>query len=461
MIDEETVKATLHAARSRGAPFAEIFVERSATQTITLQDQKIESVSSGDELGAGIRVVSEGVTGYAYTNTIDAESLAEAARAAAAALESGRPVGSTINLKRALVETSHPIEEDAFSVSSDKKAAFLWEADDAARSEGPQIIQVTVSLGFARQKVLIANTDEVLVDDERTRSRFVVIVVAGRENDRQTHAESPGGSVGMELLSQYPPAVLARQAAEKAILKLDSEPCPAGEFPVVLGARAGGVLFHEACGHPCEGDNAVKGATVFAALMGKQVAEEFVTIVDDATYPNGWGSFAFDDEGTSARRTVIVDRGVLMSYLLDKTNANKLDSRSTGNGRRQSYEHPPIPRMSNTYLEKGSSSPEEIIASVDRGVWMGRLAGGQVNPITGQFVFGGSEAFLIEKGELTKPLRGANLIGDGPSILNRIEAVGSDFELVPGVCGKFGQFAPAGTGQPTLKVSRMTVGGTG
>lgn len=460
MIEDAVINAVLKQALRSGADFAEIFVERNSTQTLNIEDGKLETISSGQDLGAGVRVISGGRTGYALTNVLTQQGLVEAA-AAAAASSTGGNAKTAADLRKTESKVNHPVEEDPFAVSAATKAGWLWAANESARSRGNAIRQVLVGLAQQHQHVLIANSEGLLAEDDRTRVRFVIQVVAEANGDMQRAFDSLAATCGLELIRNNPPETLAARVADEAILKLSSIPCPAGEMPVVIGSRSAGVLFHEACGHPCEADGITRGTSVYVPLMGKKVAPDFVTIVDDATVKNAWGSFAFDDEGTPAQRTVVVENGVLSSYLVDRMQGQKLGRLSTGNGRRQSYEHIPIPRMTNTFLEPREADPLEIIKDTKGGIWVGKMAGGQVNPVTGDFVFGADEAFLIENGELTKPIRGATLIGDGPTVLSRIDVVGSDFFMGPGTCGKFGQFAHAGLGQPTLRVSKLTVGGTG
>jgi TldD protein len=286
-------------------------------------------------------------------------------------------------------------------------------------------------------------------------------VVAARDDVVQTGLEAPGAAAGLELLDRHPPEDVGRRAAERAVLMLDAQPAPAGEMTVVLAPGSGGVLFHEACGHGMEADIIAKGASVYRGRQGEQIGSELISGVDDATVANAWGSYGFDDEGTPAQRTVLFDRGVCTDYLTDRLRADELGLPRSGNARRQSYAHLPIPRMTNTYILPGDDDPDEIVRSVRRGLFCEQLGGGQVDPASGDFVFGVAVAWLIEDGQLTHPVRGANLVGDGPSILARIEAVGTDFDVREGICGKDGQGVPAGLGNPTVRIGRITVGGTG
>jgi TldD protein len=298
-------------------------------------------------------------------------------------------------------------------------------------------------------------------EDERHRVRLVANVVAARDGVRQTGFEGPAGLGGAEIMEANPPADTGRSAAQMAVTMLDGGPAPAGEMPVVLGAAGGGVLFHEACGHGLEADTIGKEASVYRGRHGEQLAATLVTGVDDSTVPGAWGSFSFDDEGAPAARTVLFQDGVLSGVLYDRFWAEKNDAELTANGRRQSYAHLPIPRMTNTSILSGDADPDDIVADTSRGLYAKVLGGGQVNPATGDFVFGVSEGYLIEGGKITRPVRGANLIGNGMAILRAVDAVASDFDARPGTCGKDGQGVPVTTGSPTLRIARMTVGGTG
>ncbi|MBA2529161.1 MAG: TldD/PmbA family protein, partial [Euzebyales bacterium] len=320
---------------------------------------------------------------------------------------------------------------------------------------------VTVLWADVRQQVYLANSEGHRSTEERVRTRLVAQVVAARNGVIQTGMEGPGGAVGMELLDRHPPAAVGRVAAQRAVMMLDADPAPAGELPVVLGPGSGGVLFHEACGHGMEADIVAKDASVYAGRRGERIGSELLVGVDDATDPGAWGSFGFDDEGTPAQRTVLFDRGVCTDYLSDRLRAAELGIPRSGNGRRQSYAHPPIPRMTNSYILPGDDDPAEIIRGVEHGLYCDALGGGQVDPASGDFVFGVTQAHLIEHGELTRPVRGANLVGDGPTVIGRIAAVGRDFDVRQGVCGKDGQGVPAGLGNPTVLIGRITVGGTG
>jgi TldD protein len=459
MLAEKVVAQVLTEALAKGGDTAELFVENRFSSGLRLDDSKIEDVSSGVDVGAGIRVMSGDRTAYAFTNRLTSKALLDAARAARAGLV-GPPGVVSKDLREVEPGVRTPVKVRPETVDAADKVAALFEADDAARSSGAAVRQVVASYADVRQKVLVASSDGRRAEDDRTRTRLVVQVVAAGKGDIATGFEAPGHSGGFELLEVNPPARLGRRAAIKALAMLKAKPSPAGEFPVVLAAGTGGVLIHEACGHGLEADTLVKEASVYATKRGEQLGSDIVTIVDDGTVQGAWGSFGVDDEGTPSQRTMLFDKGVLVGHISDLQSARKIDHPATGNGRRQSYAHVPIVRMRNTDLLPGPDDAAEIVRSVKRGIYAATFAGGEVNPATGNFVFGMAEAYMIENGAITYPVKGAQLIGNGPKVLGVIEAVGKDFERWEGVCGKDGQHAPVTTGMPTVLLSRMTVGGT-
>lgn len=459
MISQEVVEDVLTVALAGGAEFAEIFVEDARRGSVSLDDGRIESLASGRDRGAGIRVVSGNSTGFAHTADLTEQGLRSAARSAAdAARASGRsPVGP---LER--VETTPgPVAVRPSEIDKATKVSLLRRAEEVARSADSAISQVSARYADNRRRILVANSDGVLATDDQTRTLFSVSCVASGDAGLQTGHETIGLSVGFELFDRYDVEALADRAAKRALTKLQARPAPSGTLPVVIGPGSGGVLFHEACGHGLEADLVRKGASAFAGKLGQQVASPLVTLIDDGTMPDEWGRYAIDDEGAAAQRNVLIEDGILVDYLWDGLRSRQEGRSPSGNGRRQSYRHLPMVRMTNTYLSGGESDPADIIASVDNGVYVARLGGGQVNTATGDFVFGMVEAYLIEDGKLTAPLREGQLIGNGPRVLQQIEAVGTDFEMgPPGTCGKDGQGVPVGDGVPTLKVAELTIGGT-
>jgi TldD protein len=461
LVDTDAVSGALSAALATGGEFAEVFVEDKASSSAHLDDGRVEELTSGRDRGAGIRVVVGETTGFAHTADLSPEGLAAAARAAAAAARSGGGGVRTVALPDRPRSLPRPVAVDPGGVDKADKVALLRHADEVARAHAGSITQVSASYGDSRRRILVANSEGTLAADEVVRTLFSVTCVATGDTGMQTGRESVGHTIGFELFDRYDVAELAERAARRAVTKLAARPAPSGQLPVVIGSGGGGVLFHEACGHGLEADLVAKGASVFAGRVGEQVASPLVTLVDDGTMAGEWGNFSIDDEGNDARRNVLIEDGVLTDYMWDVLRSRKEGRPGSGNGRRQIYQHLPMVRMTNTYLLAGEDDPADIIASTPHGVYVAHLGGGQVNTATGDFVFGMSEAYLIEDGRITEPLREGNLIGNGPEVLARIDAVGNDFAMgPPGTCGKDGQGVPVGDGVPTLRVEALTIGGT-
>jgi TldD protein len=346
------------------------------------------------------------------------------------------------------------------SVPKADKLALLSRADAAARASGDAVRQVQANYGDSRRRILVANTEGRFAEDDQVRTRLSVICVASGDTGLQSGYDTVARTEGFEVFSQHEVEEIARTAARRALVKLTARPAPTGEVPVVLAGGSGGILFHEACGHGLEADHIVKDSSVYVGQVGELVASPLVTLVDDGSVAGEWGNFVVDDEGRPAARNVLIENGVLGDYMWDLLRARKEGRSSSGNGRRQSYQHLPMVRMTNTYLLAGGDDADEIIAQTPHGVYVAQLGGGQVNTATGDFVFGTMEAYLIEEGRITSPLRDANLIGNGPEVLRRIDAVAGDFAMTPGTCGKDGQSVPVGCGQPTLRITGVTIGGT-
>ena len=463
MLPRENVLATLTSARKRGAGFAEIFAEDVQRAGVSLDDGRIDSLSSSRDRGVGVRVIDGEAIGFAHSSNLTPEGLERTALSAASAAGPTSPTetdNAGITLTAVEVETA-PVNVRPEDVDKQTKVDLLRSAEEVARALDPQITQVSASYSESRRRVLIANSDGVLAEDDQTKTNFSITCVASGDTGLQTGRESVGVSAGFELFETVSVEELARQAGQRALTKLHARPAPSGTLPVVIGPGSGGVLFHEACGHGLEADLVRKGASAFAGKVGEQVASPLVTLIDDGTMIGEWGQFGVDDEGNLPARNVLIEDGVLVDYMWDAIRARKEGRPSSGNGRRQSYRHLPMVRMTNTYLSPGSSTPEDIISSVDHGVYVARLGGGQVNTASGDFVFGMVEAYMIEDGKIAAPLRDGQLVGNGPKVLQQIEAVGNDFEMgPPGTCGKDGQGVPVGDGVPTLKVAELTIGGT-
>ena len=460
LIEAAVLERALHTALRGGGDFAEVFAEDREIASARLDESRIEEFVSGRERGAGIRVVRGETTGFAHTADLSESGLVEAANAAAAAAQGAPGDGGPIALSRREVARPHPVRLLPESVDKARKAEMLVRADDAARAEDGAIRQVSATYADSRRRVLIANSDGLLVEDDRVRTRFGVQCVAVGDTGMQTGFEAPGRTVGFELFDEIPPEDVARTAARRALTMLRARPAPSGKLPVVLQRGAGGVLFHEACGHGLEADLVDKDASVFRGKVGQRVASPVLTLVDDGTYAREWGTFAVDDEGAPAQRNVLIEDGVLTDYMWDLVRARKAGRASSGNGRRETYQCLPMVRMTNTFILAGDDDPDDIIGDTEHGLYCVALGGGQVNTATGDFVFGITEAYMIERGEVTVPVRAAQLIGNGPQTLALVDAVGSDFDTWAGTCGKDGQGVPVSSGQPTLRVAELTVGGT-
>ena len=461
MLDPQVLLDTLGVAMATGGEFAEVFVEDRRSTSALLDDSRIEELTSGRDRGAGIRVVVGETTGFAHTADLSPAGLRAAATAASAAARSGGSGVRVVALDAMSGPASALVEILPSDVPKARKVALLERADDAARSRDGAITQVTVRYADSQRRIQIANSDGLLTGDRQIRTLFSVSCVASGDSGMQTGRESVGHTIGFELFDRVDVEELAGRAAGRALTKLDAVPAPSGEMPVVVGPGGGGVLFHEACGHGLEADLVAKAASVFAGRRGEVVAASMVSLVDDGTMAGEWGRYAIDDEGRPAQHNVLIRDGVLTDFMWDRLRARKEGRESSGNGRRQSYRHLPMVRMTNTYLEAGDDDPAEILAGTQRGVYVAQLGGGQVNTATGDFVFGMTEAYLIEDGRLTAPIRDGNLIGNGPAALLDIDAIAGDFAMgSPGTCGKDGQGVPVGDGTPTLRVARLTVGGT-
>ncbi len=447
-------------ALSGGGTFAEVFAEDVQRGSGHFDDGRIESLASSRDRGVGIRVVADQSTGFAHTADLTERGLLAAARAAADAARRSGETTAAVDLETVGTSPGRVAIRPA-DIDKATKVDLLQRADEVARSSDEAISQVSARYADSRRRILVANSDGVLSGDDQTRTMFSVSCVASGDAGLQTGAETVGLSVGWELFDRYDVEDLARRAARRALTKLQARPAPSGTLPVVIGPGSGGVLFHEACGHGLEADLVKKGASAFAGRLGTQVASPLVTLVDDGTMDDEWGRYAIDDEGNPARRNVLIEDGILVDYMWDGLRARADGRPSSGNGRRQSYRHLPMVRMTNTYLAGGETDPTDIVASVEHGVYVARLGGGQVNTASGDFVFGMVEAYMIEGGKITAPLREGQLIGNGPKVLQQIEAVGNDFAMgPPGTCGKDGQGVPVGDGVPTLKVAELTIGGT-
>ena len=461
MIDNDILERVLAEGLRTGADFAEVFASDWRGTGVGLDDGKIEQLSTGRNRGAGIRVIAGETTGFAHTADLSEAGLMAAARVAAEAARQGGGGIKVVALTTQAARIVSPIKIDPSTIGKAAKVDLLRRVDDAARSAGGAITQVSAGYSDGRTRIVIANSDGLVAHDERVRTLLRVSAVANGDAGMQTGFDSLGHTMGFELFDKVQVEDVARAAAGRALTKLKARPAPSGSLPVVIKAGSGGVLFHEACGHGLEADLVAKGASVYRGKVGELVASPLVTLVDDGTMTHEWGAIAIDDEGHPSQYNVLIENGILTDYMWDYLRARKEGRPQSGNGRRQSYKDLPMVRMTNTYVLNGEENTADIIMDTANGVYVAHLGGGSVNTATGDFVFGMTEAYLIENGEITEPLREGNLIGNGPQVLRDIDRLGNDFAMGnPGTCGKDGQGVPVGDGQPTLRVKSMTIGGT-
>jgi TldD protein len=445
-----------------GVDFGDLYFQHSRRESWTVEDGIVKDGAHSIEQGVGVRAISGEKTGFAYSDDIRAEALLESANAARAISRDGgaHPAGQRVSVPgRQLYAPQDPIE----GMPADEKVSALRALDALVRAADPRVRQVVVSLSGAVDTVLVARSDGVLAADVRPLVRCNVQVFVEENGRRESGYAGFGGRYGYsELFAAGKPEAMAREALRQALLSLEAVDAPAGTMPVVLGPGWPGVLLHEAVGHGLEGDFNRKGTSVFSGRMGQRVAAPGVTIVDDGTISGRRGSLNIDDEGTVTQCTTLIEDGILVGYMQDTLNARLMGQKPTGNGRRESFAHLTMPRMTNTYMLAGNHDPAEMIASVKRGLYAPNFGGGQVDITSGKFVFSASEAYLIEDGKITRPVKGATLIGNGPEVMNKVSMIGNDLELDAGVgvCGKDGQSVPVGVGQPSLKIDSMTVGGT-
>ena len=462
MLDTETVESVLATARSQGADFAELYLERWHRRALRIIDREVKEATSGIQYGAGLRLLYGTDVVYAYTNDLDRKSLVELADTLARLKGSAGSVdtrgGGGLDFRRQQVKGLHQPADPFDTKPKRYRLERLFELDGGAQI-GPEIKQVESSYLEWEQDVVIANSEGLWVEDRRVRSRMNAMVIASADGDTQTGSHSPGLSKGLELFDIFPPAEVGRTAAEMAMTNLKGSRAPAGTMPVVIGNAFGGVIFHEALGHLLETTSVAKKASALSDLLGEQVASPTVTYIDDGTTPHGWGSSEFDDEGLPTERTVLIEKGLLKSYMVDRVGALMTGYRPTGSGRRQDYTFAPTSRMRNTFIAPGETPKEELFSGVELGLYAKTMGGGQVYPGSGEYNFAVREGYLIRNGEVAEPVRGAMLVGKGPDSIRRIQAVSPDLETAPGMCGSLSGSLPVEVGQPHLLIDEIVVGG--
>ena len=461
-LGEQELHSTLGNLMRGGVDYADLYFQVTRQESWSLEDGIIREGSFSLDQGVGVRANSGEKTGFAYSDELVLPALESAAGAARAIARQGQETQIQA-WKRSNAIALYPVSDPTTSIDDEQKTRLLLELNAATRDLDSRVEQVMISLASSQDLILIAASDGTMAADVRPLIRLNVSVIL--EQDGQREQGYSGGGARADLnyfLDGDIPLDFAREAVRQAIVQLEAQPAPAGTMPVVLGNGWPGILLHEAVGHGLEGDFNRKGVSAFSGKVGQKVASESCTIVDDGTIVNRRGSLSVDDEGTPAQNTVLVENGILRGYMQDKLNARLMGVETTGNGRRESFAHIPMPRMTNTYMLNGKHDPGEIISSVEKGLYAPNFGGGQVDITSGKFVFSASEAYLIENGKVTTPVKGAMLIGDGPEALHKISMVGNDLKLDTGVgtCGKEGQSVPVGVGQPTLRIDEITVGGT-
>ncbi|PWV59348.1 metalloprotease TldD [Plasticicumulans acidivorans] len=462
-LDDAALERALGTLLGHAVDYADVYFQLRRAEGWSLEDGQVKSTSHSIDQGVGVRACAGERTGFAYSDELAVPALLEAATAARAIARSGGDARAQAIAPRTGARALYAALDPLETLDADEKVRLLEAVDAEARRQDPRVSQVMVSLAAVQDTVLVAASDGTLAGDVRPLVRLSVSVIVEHNGRREQGSSGGGGRVAYGYFLDEERALgYAREAVRQALVNLDSVPAPAGTMTVVLGPGWPGVLLHEAVGHGLEGDFNRKGTSAFSGRIGEQVASPLCTIVDDGTLVDRRGSLSVDDEGTPSECTVLIENGVLRGYMQDKFNARLMGVRPTGNGRRESYAHLPLPRMTNTYMRPGAHDPQEIIASVDRGLYAVNFGGGQVDITSGKFVFSASEAYLIENGKVTRPVRGATLIGNGPEAMQRVSMVGNDLKLDLGVgtCGKDGQSVPVGVGQPTLRLDGLTVGGT-
>ncbi|MBI4509119.1 MAG: metalloprotease TldD [Deltaproteobacteria bacterium] len=462
-IDAQIARRLLELALSGGGDYADLYFEYRSGADYVLEEQRIKAVGRGISVGVGVRVLRGDATGYAYSEDLSWDRMASAARTAAK-IASGGGAPEPVNVTPVAVPDFYPVAAPSLLSAPEGKLRLLQRADAQARGHDKRIVKVEASLVEETKEILVVTSDGRMVRDRQPLIRFGVRAVAESGDKRQSGSSGGGGRLGLEYFddARHSPEAHGAEAARIAIAMLDARDAPAGEMEVVLGPADSGILLHEAIGHGLEADFNRKKTSNYSDRIGERVASSLCTVVDDGTVGHSRGSINVDDEGNVGQRNVLIEGGILRGYMHDRISARHFAISPSGNGRRQSFRHVPLPRMTNTCLEPGPHSADEIVASVTHGVLAKRFSGGQVNISNGDFVFSLTEGYLIENGKVTAPLKGVNLIGNGPDVLTKVSMVGNDFELSDGIwtCGKDGQSVPVGVGTPTVKIERITVGGT-
>lgn len=450
----------MNAALETGGDFAEVFVEDKMNTSIGLVGGKVERSISGKDFGIGIRILQGNNSVYGYTNDHSEEALLKITHQVAQALN-GEGNSTILPLRGETFHSVHPIRYAPLDVAKTKKVERMREVYHVAKEYHSSISQVSVGYRDEDQRVLIANSEGTFIEDRRIRTRLSAQAVASNNSEMQTGSYSPGAHKGFELMDELDLSFYGREAARIATTMLHARECPSGQFPVIIDNEFGGVIFHEACGHGLEATSVAKGNSVFSDKLGERVAPDIVTYIDDGTLSNEWGSQNIDDEGERTRKNVLIENGILKGYLIDKLGGRRMGMDPTGSSRRESYKYAPTSRMTNTFIAPGTSSREEIIANTEFGIYAKYMGGGSVNPATADYNFAVNEGYIIRNGKIAEPVRGATLIGNGAKTLQKVDMVGNNLAHGQGMCGSVSGSIPANVGQPTIRVSEITVGGRG
>ena len=458
MISREICQRVLRKAVSTGADYAEIFAEHTINHSISMIASKVDSISDTVIAGAAVRVYKGLRSVMASTVDTSETGLLRCAEQAAEALGQGE-AQIDIVLKERLFGDIHPVKIVPSTVDNREKVAILKDGYFAAREYADSITQVTGTLLDVDHNILVASTEGLYTQDRQIRTRIAISAVAEMDGETQTGSCNPGRRMGLEMFDFIDPKAVGIHAAKQAVTMAGAGYCPAGLMPVAIENGFGGVIFHEACGHSLEASSVANGQSQFTGKLGQKIASEKVTAIDDGTIPGAWGSINIDDEGTPAQRKVLIEKGVLKSYMIDKFNGRRMGTESTGSSRRQSYRYTPTSRMTNTYIAPGEDKNEDIIASIEYGLYAKEMGGGSVNPVTGEFNFAVSEGYMIRNGKICEPVRGASLVGKGSQIIQNIDMVGTDLDMGQGMCGSSSGSVPTNVGQPLIRVSSITVGG--
>lgn len=459
MLSKEVIGKVLSKCMITGGDFAEIYEEDTINNSLGILDNKVESAIGGRSYGVGIRIFKGLKSVYAYTNDNSLSSLLDTAYKAAVALGDLKEEKEIFVNDSILVPNKHIIKYYPGDILYAKKIEVMKIAYNSANEYSSDITKVSVSYSDKDQRILIANTEGLCVEDRRVRTRLGVSAVASKNGENQTGFEGPGRSMGFEMFNEIDPRWYGEEAARSAVTMLHAKECPAGKMTVAIDNGFGGVLFHEACGHSLEATSVAKGNSEFAGKIGEQIASSKVTAIDDGTIKNAWGSINIDDEGMESQKNVLIENGILKGYMIDKLNARRMGMNPTGSGRRQNYKYAPTSRMTNTYIAPGADNPENIIKSINYGLYARKLGGGSVNPVTGEFNFSVAEGYLVKDGVITEPVRGASLIGKGSEVLMNIDMVGTNIEQAQGMCGSSSGSIAVNVGQPMIRLKEITVGG--